>query len=95
MENERFKEKMGLSQTVGSVEETQLIYDHNMKNNNFTSVLDSPSSTNEATVVTPTRDSRNKRRRHELLQVEEAKKLKHIKENTRLDLKTLWNTFQK
>ena len=77
------------------MEEWQLICDHSMKNDNDKSVLDVPLSVNEPTMAIIARDSRSNERRHELLQVEKANKLKHIKEKTSSSLKPLHDSFPK
>ena len=66
----KVSKKKKLQRTVGSTEDTQLIYNYELKVNNITSLPVSK-------LVTPTRDTRKNKRIHDLLQLEDAKKGLH------------------
>ena len=70
MKNDDSKEIKSLPRIVGNTED--LLHIHNHENNNEDATLEIPQ---EATIVTPTRDSRVKKRRHEMVQFEEGKRL--------------------
>ena len=64
MANDNFEEEKTLPRTVGSAEDTQHVCNYENKNNE---ILNDTMSA----IVTPIRDSRNNRRKFELLQFEE------------------------
>ena len=67
MDNERFKEETYLQRNVGSTEDIQCIHNYEINDN---IILSTPKSN----IVTLTRDIRNNKRRHDVLQLEDAEK---------------------
>ena len=70
MENDNSKEEKSLPRIVGNIEDLQHTHNHENKNKDETLKI-----AMEATIVTHTRDSRIKKRRCDMLQFEEAKKV--------------------
>ena len=90
MENDAYKEEKSLCRTVGSMEDTQHTHEHQLNKNKKAHVVNAALVT-----VAPARDQRNNKRRYEILQSEEAKKLTYMQENVMLNVHVLHETFPK
>ena len=71
----QFQRRISLLRIVGNTEDLQHIYNHENKNKEFSNgnEHETLNIATEAMIVTPTRDSRTKKLRHDTFQFEEEK----------------------
>ena len=94
MKNENFKEENHLQRIVGAPEDLQCVHDYSVEHSNNKSCKKSSPISLNATIVSPTRESRTNKRRHEKVELEKEQKLKKLNEDAMCNIQDLHTNFQ-
>ena len=95
MENDNYKENKNLQRIVGTPEDLQCVYDFNSKHSSNESCKKSSSISLNATIVTPTRESRTNKHRYEKVQLENKENAKKLNNDTICNIQDLHANFPK
>jgi len=94
-QNDNFKEEKHLQRIVGDPEDLQCVYEYNINHSNEKSHNKLSSNCLNATIVTPTRESRTCKRRHEKAKIDNQHQMKKYNKDIISTIQDLYENFPK